>query len=102
MRMHCVVVFDPRVDQGERFRGVCDWADTDVVALEGFDKGLGHAVALWAFDRGEARRQIERQGSARSGAGKKTDVAVALAAARRYPVKTIAETLGAARSNLIE
>jgi putative transposase len=33
---------------------------------------------------------------------KKTDVAVTLAAARRYPVKTIAETLGVARSNLIE
>src|SRR5271163_3627627 len=33
---------------------------------------------------------------------KKTDVAVALIAIRRYPVKAIAETLGVARSNLIE
>jgi len=34
--------------------------------------------------------------------GQKTDVAVALTAARRYSAKTIAETLGVARSNLIE
>jgi putative transposase len=34
--------------------------------------------------------------------GKKTDLAVALAASRGYPVKTIAETFEIARSNLIE
>ena len=34
--------------------------------------------------------------------GQKTDLAVALADPGRFPVKTIAETLGVARSNLIE
>jgi hypothetical protein len=34
--------------------------------------------------------------------GKKTDLAVAIAASGGYPVKRIAETLGVARSNLIE
>src|SRR5262249_6920822 len=37
-----------------------------------------------------------------SGLGQKTDLAVALAASRRYPVKTISEALGVARSNVIE
>src|SRR6516164_9846997 len=42
------------------------------------------------------------QGGARLGTGKKTDLAVALAACGRYPVKTISGTLGVARSNIIE
>ena len=41
-------------------------------------------------------------GSRNVGAGKKTDLAVALAGAGRYPVKTVAATLGVARSNVIE
>src|SRR5262245_9778421 len=35
-----------------------DWADRDVVALEGLNEGLGHSIALRAFDWGEARHQI--------------------------------------------
>ena len=42
------------------------------------------------------------QGGARLGTGKKTDLAVALAACGRYRVKTISGTLGVARSNIIE
>src|SRR6202007_2224362 len=42
------------------------------------------------------------EGSARTRAGKKTDLAVALAACGRFAVKTIATTLGVSRSNLIE
>ena len=42
------------------------------------------------------------EGSARSRAGKKTDLAVALAGVGRFPVKTVAETLEVARSNVIE
>jgi hypothetical protein len=57
-----VVILHPSFDKGKRFHGVRDWGDTDVVALESFDEGHGHAVALWTFDRGEARREIERHG----------------------------------------
>ena len=39
------------------------------------------------------------EGGARIGAGKK--MTVALAAARRYPMKTVSDTLGVARSNVI-
>jgi hypothetical protein len=37
--MHGVAFFYPSVDEGKRLRRVCDWDDTNVVALEGFDKG---------------------------------------------------------------
>src|SRR5207302_6289462 len=36
--------------------------DPDIVALEGLYESLGHAVALGAFDRGEAWDQVERHG----------------------------------------
>src|SRR5207253_11427255 len=42
------------------------------------------------------------QRSARPGTGKKTDLAVALAASRRYPMKLVSQTLGVVRSNVIE
>src|SRR3981081_3768618 len=42
------------------------------------------------------------QGGARSCTGKKTDLAVALAASGRYSVKTVSTTLGVARSNVVE
>lgn len=41
------------------------------------------------------------QGGARLGAGKKTDLAIVLAA-RRYKETTVSEALGVARSNVIE
>src|SRR5580704_10922968 len=62
MRMHGVVVLHPTIDEGERRDGIRDRADSDVVTLEGLHEGFGHAVALRAFDRREARHQIERDG----------------------------------------
>ena len=43
--------------------GIRDRVDPDVIALEGFHEGFGHPVTLRAFDRGEARDQVERQGN---------------------------------------
>jgi hypothetical protein len=60
--MHGVLVFHPSIDEGKRGERIRDRADPDIVALEGLDEGLGHAVAFRAFDRGEARGKIERQG----------------------------------------
>ena len=60
--MHSVVVLHPAIDESKGFSGIRDRADPDIVTLEGFDEGLGHAVAFWAFDRGEARHQVERHG----------------------------------------
>jgi transposase-like protein len=51
---------------------------------------------------GQDHGSRDPEGGARSGAGKKTDIAVALAAAGRHPVKAVAATLGVARSNIIE
>lgn len=42
------------------------------------------------------------KGSPGGGSGKKVDLAHALVAAGRFPVKRISEVLGVARSNLIE
>ena len=47
-------------EESEGRRGVWDRADPRRNHVWGFDERLGHAVAFGAFDRGEARRQIER------------------------------------------
>jgi hypothetical protein len=60
--MHGVVVLHPAIDEGKRGERIRDRANPDIVALEGLNEGLGHAVAFRAFDRGEARGEIERQG----------------------------------------
>ena len=52
--------------------------------------------------RAQDARGRDPQGSAREVAGKKTDLARAVAADGRFPVKAVAETLGVARSNLVE
>jgi len=44
--MHGVVILHPSVDQGQRCRGVGDRAESDVIAFEGFDEGLGHAIRV--------------------------------------------------------
>src|SRR6266702_1253544 len=62
MGMHGVVVLHPAIDESKSRSGIRDWADPDIVALEGLHESLGHAVALRAFDRGEARDQVERHG----------------------------------------
>src|SRR5262245_6291870 len=61
MRMHGVVILHPEIDLSKRCHGVRDRAYPDIVALEGFDEGFGHAVALWAFDRRETGFQVQRQ-----------------------------------------
>src|ERR1700680_1722096 len=62
MGMHGIVVLHPDVNESKGGSGIRDRADLDVVALEGFDERFGHTVALRAFDRREARDQVERQG----------------------------------------
>jgi hypothetical protein len=58
-----VVILDPGIDQRERGGRICDRADSDIIALEGFDERFSHAVAFRAFDRGEARHQVEGHGN---------------------------------------
>jgi hypothetical protein len=60
--MHGVVVLHPAIDESKGCGGIRDRIDPDVVAFEGFHEGLGHAVALGAFDWGEAWEQVERPG----------------------------------------
>src|SRR5205823_3813078 len=62
MRVNGVVVLHPAIDQGEGGSSIGDRVHPDVIALEGLHERLGHAIALGAFDRGEAGHQIERQG----------------------------------------
>ena len=52
--MNGVVIFHPGFDQGERGASVRKRSNADIIALEGFDEGFGHAVAFWALDGGEA------------------------------------------------
>ena len=51
----------PVIDESESCSGIRYWANPDIVALEGFHEGFGHAVAVGAFDWREAGQQIERQ-----------------------------------------
>src|SRR5205807_10288705 len=60
MGMHGVVVLHPAIDESKCRGGMGDRADPDVVALEGLDESLGHAVALRAFDYPEFRESISR------------------------------------------
>src|SRR4029077_6174934 len=62
MRVNGVVVLHPAIDECESAGGIGDGVHPNVIALEGLHKRLGHAVALGAFDRREARHEIERQG----------------------------------------
>ena len=60
LRVNGVIIF-PAIDETKGGRGIWDRADPDVITLEGLHESLGHAVAFRAFDRGEARHQVERQ-----------------------------------------
>ena len=62
VRMDRVVVGDPSGDEPEHRGGVGQGRDADVVALEGFDESLRHAVGLRAFDRREAEFQSQLLG----------------------------------------
>jgi hypothetical protein len=57
------------IDGGQRGSGIGYWINPDVVALEGFDKSLSHAIAFRAFDWGDTRDEVERQGDLDSPAG---------------------------------
>ena len=62
--MVLVVVLEPSGDLIERGIGVGDRVDPDIVALEGLDEGLAHAVAFGAGGGREARDQVELGGEA--------------------------------------
>lgn len=50
MGMVVVVVLEPSGELPERRDGVRQCIDANIVALEGFDEALGHAVGLRALD----------------------------------------------------
>src|SRR5215469_16080915 len=57
-----IVILHPMINGSQGGSGIGYWTDPDIVALEGFDKSLGHAIAFRAFDRGETRGEVKRQG----------------------------------------
>src|ERR1700684_1387719 len=59
MRVFCVVGLHPLVDPQQRCARVRDRVYPNVVALECLHECLGHAVALGAFDRREARLEVQ-------------------------------------------
>ena len=59
--MDVVAILHPMVDASERGSGIRNRTDPDIVALKGFDKGFGHAVAFGALHRRETWDEIERQ-----------------------------------------
>lgn len=61
VRMDFIVIVHPFLDLIESCLGIRYRTDADVVAFEGFHEGFGHAIALRAFDRGEAGRKAKRQ-----------------------------------------
>lgn len=66
MQMHLVVVRHPAWQLFDSGLGVEPGAHADVVALEGADESLGHAVGLGAADR---RRMWDQPNVAGKGAG---------------------------------
>ena len=60
--MVLVVVLEPSGDLAERGDRIRQWIDASIVAFEGFDEALRHAVRLRALDRREAGNEIERGG----------------------------------------
>src|ERR1044071_6362152 len=76
-------------------------ADDDVVAASEVRRPRA-GTRVGAAARPQNHGSRDPQGGSRTRAGKKTDLAVALAAARRYPVSRVSQTLGVSRSNVLE
>ena len=64
--MHAIIVIHPDWQLFEDGACVRFWADADVIALEGTDERLGHAVGLRAFDRRSSGDQADVAGEAAS------------------------------------
>src|ERR1043166_5544635 len=76
-------------------------ADDDVVAASEVRRPRA-GTRVGAAARPQNHGSRDPQGGSRTRADKKTDLAVALAASRRHPMKRVSETLGVARSNVLE
>jgi hypothetical protein len=59
MRMALIVVFEPCRQLRQDRTSVGTIMNIHIVALEGFDERLGHAVGLRALYRGEARNETQ-------------------------------------------
>ena len=77
-------------------------ADEEVVGGFGSPPARGARARARTASGSQDHGGRDPQGGARPRTGKKTDLAVAIAKSRRFPVKTVAATLQVARSNLIE
>jgi hypothetical protein len=62
VRVHLVLVFEPRIELGHDGGGVGRGIEPDVVALEGLHEGLGDAVGFRAAYRRGARHEADRMG----------------------------------------
>ena len=63
MRVLRVVILHPVIDPQKRGARIRNRVYANVVALECLHEGLGHAVALGAFDRREARLEVQGCGN---------------------------------------
>src|ERR1051325_3690243 len=92
MWVNGVVVLHPAIDEAKSGSGIGDQPDPDIVAFERLHERLGHAVALWALDGGEAGHQIQRHGDL-DGAVSGEDRAVVGEPLNRMRCTDTAETL---------
>ena len=67
--MHLVIVVEPGWQLRDDGLRIGLWVPADVVALEGADERLGHAVGLRAADRGGLRDQPDASGERAGVAG---------------------------------
>ena len=56
---HLVVVSNPRGYLTHDGLGIGTWIDANIIPLDGANEGLGHPVALRAFDRCRSRLQAD-------------------------------------------
>jgi len=77
-------------------------ADEDVVPASESPQARGPRPRARTSSGSQDHGGRDPQGGSRPRTDKKTDLAVAIAKSRRFPVKTVAATLQVARSNIIE
>jgi hypothetical protein len=59
VRVDLTVILDPFGQQVQDGVGVWKDGGRSIVPLQGFDEGLGHAVALWAANRSEEQNNAK-------------------------------------------
>jgi hypothetical protein len=65
VRMHAIVILEPRIELTQHAGAIGPVAHPGIIALNGFDEGFGYAVRLRAFDARPQPRNAARHKDSR-------------------------------------